>query len=527
MSSVLSSSLQEVAPMSYAFIGSYFLSPYHSRFEEALNLAAIQVESSKPSTPTDGDVSHSTSPAGGSNGNGNGRLSWFSKSPRGPYQLIQAANVGMTSILMFARHPAAIHHIQVAETGFGIGDMGNKGAVGIRITYGDAGIDGNPGENAEHRTTELTFVAAHLAAMEWNKGRRNSNWRSIVSGLLFENPKKVVEGLDGLGRGLKGRQHDSAASAAHPDLEGYETDDEHQRLLSSEQAAQLREHHDTLRDISIFRPTSHLFIAGDFNYRIASKTPPPLATFPSPHDDDEDNPNPNHWRGFLGRDQLREEQAAGRTFHGLSEAPIAFPPSYKFDILDEPEGAVNEAEVRAWHAAGKPGNAEVVPWKYAPHRWPSWCDRVLFLDVPGWARRRLGLGKDDKAAKIDVQTYASLPVMRSSDHQPVYVRARVPLLNAEELALPASAERDAEESGELVPADAEEALTEEERLDPRVKMPVNVDVDAWERRATVRRREIALGCSMFLWSTREGAVLIGTLLLVGVGSWWASQGLLG
>ena len=78
-----------------------------------------------------------------------------------------------------------------------------------------------------------------------------------------------------------------------------------------------------------------------------------------------------------------------------------------------------------------------------------------------------------------------------------------------------------------MPAHATEALTEEELLDPRVKMPVDVDVDAWERRVTVRRREIALGCSMFVWSTREGAMLIGTLLLVGVGGWWASQGLLG
>jgi hypothetical protein len=57
-------------------------------------------------------------------------------------------------------------------------------------------------------------------------------------------------------------------------------------------------------------------------------------------------------------------------------------------------------------------------------------------------------------------------------------------------------------------------------VDPRVKLPVPVDVHAWERRAAARRKEVMVGWSAFVWSTREGAVLLATILALGVGSWW-------
>lgn len=98
-----------------------------------------------------------------------------------PYKLVGSRNVGMTAIMLFARKPDAIHHIQFAECAFGIADMGNKGAVALRVTYSDAGSPGEgPDDAAEERTTEITFVATHLAAMEYNLRRRNANWASIV-----------------------------------------------------------------------------------------------------------------------------------------------------------------------------------------------------------------------------------------------------------------------------------------------------------------------------------------------------------
>ncbi|GKT96401.1 endonuclease exonuclease phosphatase [Colletotrichum tofieldiae] len=50
-------SLQEVAPLSYSFIGGYFLSPYLARFEEALNLAATRYTSEYTPNEESNDVS--------------------------------------------------------------------------------------------------------------------------------------------------------------------------------------------------------------------------------------------------------------------------------------------------------------------------------------------------------------------------------------------------------------------------------------------------------------------------------------
>lgn len=108
-----------------------------------------------------------------------------------PYKLVGSRNVGMTAIMLFARKPDAIHHIQFAECAFGIADMGNKGAVALRVTYSAAGSPGEEQDEAvtdtaaaEPRTTVITFVATHLAAMEYNLRRRNANWASIVVCIL-------------------------------------------------------------------------------------------------------------------------------------------------------------------------------------------------------------------------------------------------------------------------------------------------------------------------------------------------------
>ena len=61
--------------------------------------------------------------------------------------------------------------------GLGASEMRNKGAVGVRFTYYDNG----------RASTEFTFVAAHLAAMEEALDRRNEDWMDIVRGLVFSS----------------------------------------------------------------------------------------------------------------------------------------------------------------------------------------------------------------------------------------------------------------------------------------------------------------------------------------------------
>jgi len=185
------SSLQEISPLAQSFVGGYLLNPYLMPFKEALNLAASGVEEQQQQQqPAKGPAAsrRSSRPQPSLQRSSTSTLSnLWRRQQDYPYKLVGSRNVGMTAIMLFARKPDAIHHIQFAECAFGIADMGNKGAAALRVTYSGAG---SPGEGqdeaatdsaaAEQRTTEITFVATHLAAMEYNLRRRNANWASIV-----------------------------------------------------------------------------------------------------------------------------------------------------------------------------------------------------------------------------------------------------------------------------------------------------------------------------------------------------------
>ncbi|TQN73178.1 Type II inositol polyphosphate 5-phosphatase 15 [Colletotrichum shisoi] len=449
-------SLQEVAPLSYSFIGGYFLDPYLARFEEALNLAATRYTSEPDSNDESSDAADDDT---------------ISVKPTAPtpvrsYTLVRTRNVGMTAIMLFARNPESILRVQEAEVGFGAAEMGNKGAVALRVLYEGVTTDGGKKE------TELTFVATHLAAMEWNLPRRNANWAAIMRGLTFENPETL----------LKPKKNEPSSTEASAEGDG-QTDgagDEGVHLLHDEHHAETLALQERLQEISVFKPSSHLFVGGDLNYRISTTSPPPMATFPSLDPDSE-----HHYSRFFALDQLTRERQAGRTLHGLSEAEVKFPPTYKYNVLPP-----DDTRLRV-------DGIEDVPWVFAPHRYPGWTDRILFLDVPSWTKA--------EPQKIEVKSYDALPVVRSSDHRAVFLRAAVPLLTEEELARPSS---------EVPTANG---------VDPRLVLPVAIDPEAWERRAAARRKEMFVGWSMFLWSTKQGALLLATLLAVGAGAWWLSQ----
>ncbi|KAI9163327.1 Polyphosphatidylinositol phosphatase INP52 [Paramyrothecium foliicola] len=430
-------SLQEIGPMSYSFIGGYLLNPYIARFEEAVNLAAAQHEDQRQQV-----VSVSPTPG-----------------PKKHYSLVKAGNVGYTAILLFARDPTRLRHIQEAEVGFGAAEMGNKGAAGLRVLYeADAG-----------RSTELTFVATHLAAMEWNLPRRNANWAAIMRGMTFENPEEILKTFK-TGAGADPSSNDDGDERAG--LLRSNSDEEHLRL-------QRRIH-----DISVFKPSSHLFVAGDLNYRISTSSPSPDAAFPSL-----DAASEHYYPKFLHLDQLTRERKAGRTLHGLTEAEIRFPPTYKYEVLPQKTA----------------GEEKEVPWEFAPHRYPSWTDRVLFLDVPDWVKEADRSGEE---VSMQVRAYDALPVIRTSDHRPVFLRVAVPLISPSEMAPPSHI--------------AEQPSTSK-AADPRVRLPIEVDPEAWERRAAARRREVMAGWSMFLWSTKQGALILATLLVAGLGGYYLYQ----
>ncbi|KAI1392259.1 DNase I-like protein [Hypoxylon trugodes] len=434
-------SLQEMAPLAQAFIGSYILNPYFQRYESAINLAAAKFAAEE-------ERQHR---------------------PKGrPYKLVTTRNVGMTGIMLFARESAAVHNLQVAEVGFGAGDMANKGAAGLRMLYRKENADGTLSTS-----TELTFVSAHLAAMEWNLDKRNKNWESIVSGLVFEDPKKFTE-------------RSSMQTSTLPANEDSEAEVALLEQDSNEKA---------LHEISIYKPSSHLFVCGDLNYRLSKISPASDSTFP-----DVDPESPNHFARFLARDQLTAEKNAGRTLHGLSEASINFPPTYK--LVLSPKAKPQAQLGRIGDDESEENDMDDVEWSWALHRWPGWCDRVLFLDIPWWARESAG------GTKMRVTAYDAIPAVRSSDHRAVFLRLEVPMLEPDSL-LPTESAYERELSADW-----------HEPVDPRIQLPFPIDFQSWEHRSHVKKWESTIGWSMLISQSKQGIMVLVTVFLIGLGTWW-------
>lgn len=402
---VLVLSLQEIAPIAYAFLGGSLLVPYLDVFHATVDLAATK------RWPTD-DVK---------------------------YVNLVTDNCGMTGIMVFVRSDVAgkVAWVEAAEVGVGVHEMGNKGAVGARVGYLAAGDE----------TVDLTFVAAHIAPMEDGLDQRNQDWRNIVERLVFSTP-----------------------GARRP----IDREDE---MNGQDEASGLLQHPGSGRVSSMFTTRSHLFFAGDLNYRTSDKAPTVAdrAVFPQPVTDTTD---PVHHSQLLKQDQLTRERQARRTLHGLSEAPITFPPTYKYSL--EAQQAARNGE-------------ELSTWKWSNHRWPSWCDRILYLELPPWMR---------DAGQIETRGYKSLPLFPTSDHQAVVLSVSVPL--------------------QPIPQPPPDA----DSMDVRLRPPFPMD-SQWEAKRTVARtKEIIVGGLAYLGLTWEGnSLLVATSLSI-LGGYFVLRSLL-
>lgn len=393
---ILVLSLQEIAPIPLSLIGGSFLVPYFERFYHAVQKGSQKAANATDHAPT--------------------------------YTPIAARNLGMTGIMVFAKDPSCIEDIETGGVGVGIWEMGNKGAVGMRFTY-----------HQGPASTELTFVAAHLAAMEGELQRRNEDWENIVRGLVFSSSSS------------KRKTEDKSLSG------------EERPLLSI-----------SLPNASIYKPTSHLFVAGDLNYRTSILSPSPtdhIDTFPQPHHSPDSS---NHFSSLFESDQLNQERAAGRTLHGLTEAEINFPPTYKYNS-EEPFLTPDD---------------ELTKWPWAKHRWPSWCDRILYLPLPAWVTR------SHPSLAITTHKYTALPLFRTSDHRAVTLELSVPIVS--------------------IPA-----TVEEEGDDPRIKPPFEINVDWKRKRERARQLELVVGFALYFTSTKEGGAVAVAVLVGVVGAYFA------
>ncbi|EME45386.1 hypothetical protein DOTSEDRAFT_170750 [Dothistroma septosporum NZE10] len=391
-------SLQEIAPLGHCFLGGRLLAPYLSHFAEAVTRA----------------------------------VQWAFGKDAG-YEHIITRHAGMSGIVVFGRSrvSARTKSIEAAGTGVGMWEMGNKGAVGIRL--------GLEPTDSEEKDVLITFVAAHLAPMEKAWERRNEDWKNICQTLIFEPVA---------------------------------TKDSTQNDTSEEQPLLANEDHDS-GPHSIYNPPSHLFIAGDLNYRTSDSQPDPkdFESWPQPM---QTNSDPAHYSKLLLKDQLTRELKANKTLHSLSEAPIEFPPTYKYSSRAQ---ALAQRTINA--RSHNQHNDSTIPtldlsdiqeqvYLWAKHRIPSWCDRILFLE----------------SAKPTVHDYTALPVQPTSDHRPVVLSCSVP----------------------------------DKAVVTLVKAPFAIASDWKTRRDFARRVEVAVGVGGYLAFTGQGrALTAGTLVGIIVG----------
>ncbi|KAF2139127.1 uncharacterized protein K452DRAFT_290225 [Aplosporella prunicola CBS 121167] len=400
-------SLQELAGIAPAFLAGSLLAPYFDRFVAALRFAAPDV-----------------------------------------YRHVLHKSLGMTAIMLFAKPHVAdrIVSIETAGVGLGFWEMGNKGAVAVRIGLASPQQQQqNPA--AADEVLELTFVAAHLAPMEYGVARRNDDWANIVRRLVFEP--------EGGGKGAI-----PAAAAADS-----EQDQDQEREQRDDGAGQALLPQSPTPQQGLYTPNAHVFFFGDLNYRTSDTPPQPIDTltrFPRPGDP---------YAALLATDQLQRERRAGRALHGFEEANIDFPPTYKY----------------AFHP----------PRAWAPHRWPSWCDRILFLPASG----------------LSPQRYDALPLLPSSDHQPVALAVEVAWKALE-------GERRAE-TGREGEADTASPSSPPLNTPSARDAPFPLDPSWRSRRRAARSRELVVGVLAAAVLTWQGRMALLALVLA---VWFAGVG---
>lgn len=391
-------SLQEIAPIAYSFLGGSYLTPYFDAFVKAIKRAATK--------------------------------KWNAS-----YVNLLRDHTGMTGLMVFARADLAekISWVDTAHVGFGMHEMGNKGAVGARIGYS---VDSS-------KTLDFTFVAAHLAPMEDAFEQRNQDWQSIVERLVFSQRDAPLKSLS--------------------------SSDESTALLGDQESSHQPE---TPRQ-DLFAPNTYLFLAGDLNYRTSNVSPSKddVTRFPRRG---VSRDSPSHYLHLLEKDQLMREMHRGKSFHGLSEAPIDFPPTYKYS-----DAARKAARM------GVDSNAE---WKWSNHRWPSWCDRILYLDT-----------SQGNSKRVRPHVYDALPLLPQSDHRPVALAVSVPFGVSQP------------------PTD--------QPTDVTAAAPFAIDPHWRSRRDVARRKELVIGVLAYLGLTWEGNGLLLASTLGILGAWVALRSL--
>ncbi|GAA5852023.1 hypothetical protein JCM8547_000130 [Rhodosporidiobolus lusitaniae] len=250
------------------------------------------------------------------------------------YEKLHSRQLVGALILVYVRSDVRNEVSEVSSASLATGLMGlvaNKGVVGVRLRYKD---------------TPLTFLNSHLAAFTSNVAQRNAQVRDTASMLFFPLSEEGKKERDPWTPNLR---PDAVRPVGAGAGEGY-------GVWESET----------------------LVWMGDLNYRIDL-----------PRKDVERMVEKKEWELLQRFDQLRIQQQHRLAFSDFEEAPITFPPTFKFDVGTE-----------VYDTSEK-------------QRTPSWTDRILFLSI--------------HERSVQCERYESFPEVGMSDHKPVAAVLRVPV----------------------------------------------------------------------------------------------------
>ncbi|SCV67135.1 BQ2448_5781 [Microbotryum intermedium] len=226
-------------------------------------------------------------------------------------------------LIILARKNCSRYVSQISASHLATGIMGlvaNKGAVSIRFKYKD---------------TWLTFVNSHLAAFAGQVLARNQMVKDTEKFLVFTE-----------GTTVRGLPVDPWTPNLRPEVEK------------------------TSAATTMVFDSHHLIWMGDLNYRIDLPRADVLRMTEA-----------KEWDMLLRFDQLKIQQKHKLAFADFVEAPITFPPTFKFDV-----------GTSTYDTSEK-------------QRTPSWTDRILWLSI-----------KDEGVKCLE---YKSCPEVLMSDHKPV------------------------------------------------------------------------------------------------------------
>ncbi|KAF9438302.1 hypothetical protein BGZ76_008780 [Entomortierella beljakovae] len=326
----------------------------------------------------------------------------------------QTAQVGMILFIM-TRDGSMTENVECimnSSVGTGPLGMGNKGAIATKLSIR------LPETSSSRPSFDICFINAHLNAHLHQIKKRNHDYLAIcrrmvfvndsdnqVEGLLFEHQSRLSSASSFSSDDYNQRQQDD------DDDSFYQQDNDTGPLLPKKNnknskgsqkrhSSQNGQSKNLVREESIFS-CDYIFWAGDLNYRLdlaqsdgslasnkkkkkskhsedmlSNATMPDLTASEIVHLIKQGN-----LRQLFSHDQLSAQRKTMNVFRGFHEAPLSFPPTYKFRMGSN-EYNISK-RVPAW--------TDRVLWFVHP-RDPSSLDEEKEDEVDAWDEHTQGLG---------------------------------------------------------------------------------------------------------------------------------------